>query len=162
MINPRRVVAAYDPGVTTGFCVMQAEWPPLEQSLLVTRNIKTLEELVRSFTVLLETNKLEGCELVAIVVETFKLFPHMAKEQIGSDFPSSQIIGAIKLLAHLHQVTPLLVWQPPSIQTNWPNNQIKKYHLSSPNWTTHEYSATKHCLQWVRVDYNRTHINKKP
>ena len=49
-----------------------------------------------------------------IVVESFRLYPHKAKSQIGNDFPSSQVIGIIELSAHIHHISYNVLFQPAS------------------------------------------------
>jgi len=50
----------------------------------------------------------------AIVVESFRLYPHKARSQIGNDFPSSQVIGIIELALYQNNIIDRIVRQPAS------------------------------------------------
>lgn len=86
-------VHAFDPGATTGFVILKTE-PKLE--LVVARSFTEFGDYYYWSIDLLQRYKPD-----AIVVEDFHLYPHMARHQIGSSFPSAQYIGIIKYIVHL-------------------------------------------------------------
>lgn len=88
---------------------------------------------------------------LAIVIESFKLFPHMAKAQIGSDFPSCQVIGQLKLLAYQTGLQTCLHFQNPDLQTMWPTAKLKKLGFMFSGMTAHETSALKHAVHYCRL-----------
>ena len=76
-----------------------------------------------------------------IVMESFRLYPHMARTMIGNDFPSSQVIGVVKYLAGLQNI-------PVHLQ---PANVIK-YVPSNPRISgEHMQDAYKHLMRFRRL-----------
>lgn len=49
-----------------------------------------------------------------VVIESFILYPHLAREQIGSDMPTSQLIGVLRYIANTNGCMVRL--QPASIK----------------------------------------------
>lgn len=54
------------------------------------------------------SSRLKGSEV--LVVERFQLYPHLAQTQAGSDMKTSQLIGALRLLA-CQQGVPVVIQQ---------------------------------------------------
>lgn len=80
-----------------------------------------------------------------VVYESFQLFGHKAKEQIGSDFPACEVIGVIKYL--LEKTHKDYVVQRPADQQFFDDAKLKKLSLYSKS--RHVNSATKHLLYYL-------------
>lgn len=150
-------ILAFDPGETTGFVVMLDDWPPNNNSVVTTSNLRGEKEICAAYFTALDL----AAHPPVVVVESFKLFPHMAKQQIGSSFPSCEVIGMLRILAFLANLD--ICFQPPSVQKNWPSESLKKYGFNTSNLSLHQLSALKHALQWAKVNYekSRSSFSKK-
>jgi len=83
-----------------------------------------------------------------VVVESFRLFPHMAKTLIGSTFPTVEVIGVVKYLAKLRDI-PLVLQEPSEarqIRRFPPRECLPIKRKLSP----HEKSALRHALLYLR------------
>lgn len=104
-------IIAFDPGKTTGFCLVDFHDNGVG-------NVAKIREIAwdNRFSILplLGSLSLDGpLPIDAIVVESFHLYNHEFKHQVGSEFPSVRIIGIIEaacwqynLLDRLHLVQP--------------------------------------------------------
>lgn len=79
-------ILSFDPGATTGIAFYQLDTIQLYLE-------KTLLGIWRL---------LQRLEPDTIVFENFALYAHKAKAQVGNEFPSSQVIGIVKLYQELN------------------------------------------------------------
>lgn len=84
-------IVSIDPGKTTGVCAIRYKGKNSFEVLL------SCEVSWESRYTLYDI--LSRYQPVYIVLESFRLYPHKAQEQIGSDFPSSRIIGMVEAYA---------------------------------------------------------------
>lgn len=88
-----------------------------------------------------------------IVCESFQLFGSKAKQQIGSEFETVQVIGMMKFIAKLHGVS--IEMQPPSIKPI-----AVKFSGRRPVGThdkSHHVDAYNHVIYWLR-EHDRFNI----
>jgi len=84
-----------------------------------------------------------------VVVESFRLFPHMAKTLIGSTFPTVEVIGTLKYMTEHHMGCPLVLQEPSEakqIRRLPPKERLPIGHKLSP----HEKSALQHAILYLK------------
>lgn len=100
------IIIAFDPGETTGVAVGQhtggRDFDLIESWEIPWERRTTVHDALEEF----RPN--------FIVVESFRLYAHKARQQIGSHFPSVRVIGMIELSAHLWGLGELF-FQTPSL-----------------------------------------------
>ena len=102
-------ILAFDPGRVTGFCRMTVDDKGLDFLIMNSFEIDWDERLATIYHIFTKAQEDDY-----IVVEAFRLFPHKAMQQVGSDFPSSQVIGIIEAMCYINQVQPKqVVYQVP-------------------------------------------------
>lgn len=143
------VICAWDPGGTTGFCagILDPQQPSgfriLESAIVPWPNrfsrIRGLIDLYRPHTT---------------IVEPFVLYKHKAKDQIGSKFPSSQVIGIIEAYLYMtgcampiYQGAFLIAGKPP-VQV-LPEHEGQLWLEGSVDLREHARDAYKHLRYWV-------------
>lgn len=93
-------ILGIDPGEHTGVVLMDTDQPnALKATLVVTWH--GLDDIIHTH------------HPDIIVMESFRLYPHMAQTMIANDFPSSQVIGVVKYLAE--KVNIPVAMQPASM-----------------------------------------------
>lgn len=80
-----------------------------------------------------------------VIYESFGLFEHKAKDQIGSEFEACQVIGVIKYF--LKKTGKDYVVQKPSDQIFFDDKKLAKLNMRSKS--NHINSATKHLLMYL-------------
>jgi hypothetical protein len=108
-------IVAIDPGLTTGYVDLQLSFS--DASIRIVRAEEVRWE--RRF----ELEKLLfGAEEMppddwphVVVVESFRLYAHKAKDQINNDFPSVRVIGTLEAFLNHRQIMNRLVLQPASV-----------------------------------------------
>lgn len=145
-------ILAFDPGLTTGYVdVVWENTQTTDFRVLEARDIEwAITPLIvhRCITTLLPD---------IVLYERFTLFPHLAQQQIGSDFPSSQVIGMIILSCQLCALTPIgykpiLISQPASIQAR---ASIRGSHQKALTGLHHAKSAYLHVLYYITTEYTK-------
>jgi len=86
---------AFDPGQTTGYCVMQINVPNRTFEVVRCDEIEWDVRLENTMDVMAAARPQD-----LIVIESFRLFPHKANAQVGSIFPSVRMIGIIETMAY--------------------------------------------------------------
>jgi hypothetical protein len=89
-------VFAFDPGKTTGYAVTEVNEKGDDFKLTRCDEIEWEPRLDNLADVLTDVGPDDR-----VVIETFRLFPHKAMAQIGSQFPSSQVIGNIEMALYI-------------------------------------------------------------
>lgn len=95
-------------------------------------------------------------EYDVVIYETWRLFAGEAKKMVGSDMPTSQLVGMIRLLAWLHN--PTLVAQSPNIKKTADKSAqgvFKELIESEPGThdDAHDIDAIRHLWYWYRKNY---------
>lgn len=100
---------AWDPGVTTGICVFELD--PTDPE-----GFRVLQSAVMAWKVRFEVvpHLLREIQPGHLIVEKFILYKHKARDQIGSDFPSAQLMGTIEMAARFVLLTPPQISRPPA------------------------------------------------
>lgn len=114
-------IVGIDPGHTTGFCMVD-EKPKagIDDFQVVSVAQIPWEKRVSFFIALFNgtfaNNKGESQLPEIVVIESFRLRPGRAMEQVGSEFPSVRVIGIVEALTALClPERPLLVFQEPGV-----------------------------------------------
>jgi hypothetical protein len=131
-------VVAFDPGETTGFARLRIdailqEWGQLD--------FDDMTDYCNNFDP-------DGIE--AIVVEKFQLFRKKAKQQIGSEFVTSQVIGLLRGVARKHKIP--IVMQGPDIKII-----AEKYSgvkPTGPHSQSHKIDAYNHGYYYLVRQYH--------
>lgn len=107
------IIAAWDPGVTTGYAIFRTSDTAPERYVLLELGDCQPDELVARWQ---DIEKVHGHIDVA-VVEDFRLFMKRARAQRNSNMPASKIIGKLEAMVDLSHGTTELVMQPASVKT---------------------------------------------
>jgi len=91
-----------DPGESTGLGTFKS-WPR-RQAPEVVGTTRTCRHEDRRWLLVLDDLFAQG-KYDSVVIESFHLFAHKAQAQIGSEFITIEIIGAIKYIALRHHLT---------------------------------------------------------
>jgi len=94
MYNFQSLLIGFDPGKTTGYCVIRKEDFALSRFPYPIL-FGVLTELYEIRDLLISIGHKS---IYSIVVEQFRLYPNKAKTLSYSDFPASEVIGVIKFL----------------------------------------------------------------
>lgn len=135
-----KLIIAFDPGHTTGVCLGRltgARTFDVVDSLVIDWQDRhqTLADLFDTYQEL----------LVAVVVESFRLFQHAAQSQINNEFPSVRFIGALEHALFNVKLSHLLVFQQPSQRTN----VTIKEHITSLVRSPHARDAYLHLKYYI-------------
>lgn len=87
--------------------------------------------------------------ITVVIIESFQLFSHKAKQQSGSKMKASQVIGMLKLYAK--QIGAEVVEQPPTIKAF--AEKQSKLRPTGAHSESHRIDAFNHCIYYF--------INKK-
>ena len=141
-------IFAYDPGQTTGYCqtVVQDDGFSFE--------VKECREIAWDEALPIIGNLFTWVRKESIVVvESFHLFPHKAKSQIGSGFPSVRIIGVIETYAYMMGIPPKdIKYQAPS---DISRVEVLPEHVKMVAGSPHKIDAYKHArLYFLKHFYN--------
>lgn len=110
-------VAAFDPGQTTGAILVDVHKRDISVILGAWEiewvdRLSIVPLLASMFTSSYGSSKPQSLD--AIVVESFSLYAHKARQQIGSDFPSVRVMGIIEVAADLQSALGRIRFLPPS------------------------------------------------
>lgn len=137
------IVATFDPGLTTGYCVVQVAHDLPAGFVVLESGVVKWSTRVLGVRALLRKYRPN-----LTVVEEFKLYKHKAQDQIGSDFPSVRVIGIIEtymvefeLGAPAFQGAALIAGAPPV--------RILEEHVSLLHNSEHARDAYKHARYFV-------------
>jgi len=81
----------------------------------------------------------------AVVIESFHLYAHKAKAQIGNTFPSVQVIGIIEAFCYTHGIREKIVFQSASEIARTLIRPEHEHLLTSE----HMRDAYKHARLWL-------------
>jgi hypothetical protein len=143
---------AIDPGGTTGLCLIQLDrgWDQFE--LIESVEFPWLERFH-----MYDYIRRVGADIH--VIEEFRLYRHEAMNQVGSDFPSCQVIGAVEYLLEEKGKRKNLFYQPAYVTKSV---AIEKRHEAMVGKDSeHRKDAYKHARYWVLLATNKNdHPNK--
>lgn len=126
----KRVIVAFDPGVTTGFAMAALEYKdelyidgerpvvtqwPTGIKIIKTGEWRWLERFDHLAGLAMTTSQFD---VEAVIIEQFTLFPHAAQSKVGSGFPEIRMIGSIELAIQAADLYHTLVWQQPSLKSS--------------------------------------------
>lgn len=130
-------VYAFDPGTTTGFASIDVAEDGKSFVLVRCEEIPwtdRLSDLRNLFS--------DVPAHIHIVVESFRLFPHKARAQIGSQFPSVRMIGAIEATVHMYglKVDNIVFQEPGDIA----RVKVLEEHVTVVAGSPHKIDAYRH------------------
>lgn len=135
------IIAAFDPGETTG--VVVAEWQSgRDFHLLLTGVIPWNERFFQTKYILRQYRP------DFIVVESFRLYRHKAESQIGKDFPSAQMIGIICAYAYDTVGLEGIRLQPASVRSSV---KVLDDHKRMVGASPHIQDAYRHLRYYIIV-----------
>ena len=137
----KEVVLAIDPGVTTGWALLnKGDLKSWDQINPLGRNKPALEpvvQLIHNYAPLMPV----------VVIEKFLLYAHRRKQQTGSTFPAVEVIGATRLTTQ--QLQLVLVEQSASQAKGLVTDQkLRAMEMWLPG-LPHVRDAVRHALYYV-------------
>lgn len=147
------IVIAIDPGRTTGVCVASVAPASRDYALLEAVAVewdqrhKVLYNLLLKYSV-----DVEDEAIGAIVIESFMLYPDKAAAQSYSDFPSVDVIGAVRAFAYLLGLERLIVMQGAAQRKS---ARIQAEHYDMVRATKHTRDAYQHLRYYVIMQYSK-------
>lgn len=143
------IIIAIDPGKSTGVAIGQLRGVDYEYALIVAEVVPWDMIIVYLSNVLDHYDR----HIAAVVCESFALYndTRTMNAQIGSDFPSSQIIGMLKMLLYVKGKLDLLHMQTPSSR-----KQIKTIppeHKAMVSSSPHTFDAYQHLRYFILCNY---------
>jgi len=144
-----KILHAYDPGETTGFVEVLWNTRTTKMELTSVRHIAFAAAALD-----IHRLTMENCPDI-IVYERFALYDHKKDSQVGSEFPSSQVIGMIKMAVELVSEKDVswnieLVKQPAVVMAR---AGIRDEHANQLKGHVHAISAYKHALYYITAQY---------
>jgi hypothetical protein len=140
-------VLAFDPGQTTGFCMLKnCEGQHRVYSLLEAGQIVWERRLfdVNALLTGIYSRTLPRPDV--LVIESFILRPGRAMEQVGSTFPSVQVIGIIEGIRFTRELKIPMVMQTPSCISRV---QILEEHQDRLKGMVHAQDAYRHARYYL-------------
>jgi hypothetical protein len=143
-----KYIVGIDPGETTGY---------ISTRLHNNGNLEVVEakefvwskrfELMPQLGSMIEALRADDPSALEIVMESFFLYPHKARHQIGNYFPSVRVIGVVEAVLWQHNVLSQLTMQPAANMS-----RVKILHPlpASP----HIRAAYKHVRYFVTIKYH--------
>ncbi len=104
------IVVGFDPGLSTGMCVARF-FPQLPLRFEILRSDVLMWDTIEAATK--HTLEPKAHQPRIAIVERFTLYRHKAQDQIGSSFPSAEVIGIIRTWCFLFGLE--MVRQPASV-----------------------------------------------
>ncbi len=144
-------IVSFDPGETTG--VVVGNWvADREFGIVHAEEIFWTERFVRPEIIL------SSWMPEYIVIESFRLYPHAARTQIGKDFPSAQVIGTIETYANMLGLLDRVHKQPASVRSSV---QIEPKHKVMLESSVHVADAYKHLRYFIIVNLPKLERSQK-
>lgn len=141
----QQTIMAWDPGGTTGLCIgVRDSSAPGGFTVLESHAIRWERRFVAIRACI------EQHQPTHTVIESFTLYKHKAKDQIGSDFPSSQVIGIIGAYLYMCGLEAP-VFQPASLIHGRPEVQLLPQHEPLLGSTAHQRDAYRHLRVWCEL-----------
>lgn len=125
-------IIAFDPGDTTGVAIFSTQGELKQMTQL---DLQSLIDFLGGYE----------APVALVIVEDFRLFKKKAMQQVGSQMPAPQVIGAIKTFASMKGVE--VVIQPSNIKPlalKWSGIAMPGNHSQS-----HQWDAYLHGYYWL-------------
>lgn len=135
----RRLIAAFDPGETTGFCLMLTPMEILQQ-----KQLKTFKDVTDVLDHALRMSSPHGSGVpLDVVYERFQVAPSVAKRLSWDELPAPQVIGVIRAWCEQVGIEPAVY--SPSQKRFFSNDKLRSLGVY---WAGHEHAcdATRHAL----------------
>jgi hypothetical protein len=143
-VEPPHIICGIDPGETTGFVLMCLTSTKGDYDV-----IKAFEiPWGRRFEL---RNLLHKYLPDVLVIESFRLYEHKAKDQIGSDFPSVRVIGITEAYMYELDCLKAITYQPAHVTARV---QVLARHVGVIGSSEHVKDAYKH-LRYYLVTKHR-------
>jgi hypothetical protein len=137
------MIVGFDPGVTTGVCVVQYLGGLDAFALTSVAEIPWSARFSAVQAVLAHADH--------IVVESFRLYASRAQDQINNSFPSAQVIGIIDTWAWMYNKYEKIVEQPAS---DIGRTVVLPQHLAAiGTGSEHKKDAYKHVRRFISRYY---------
>lgn len=116
-----------DPGLHVGLCLLSEELKDLHHDVLDHKELTFHEMVTAVLKLFYESEMKYGEGQVKVIIESFKLFPAIAREVALHDenLLTTQIIGALKYMLPESAV----VWQHPAMKNGCPDEYLRKLGL---------------------------------
>ena len=141
-------IIALDPGETTGAIIVHIEGKNPESGRWeftpTWAGEITWDNRIEGLRALFE--RTVDLNVLALVVEDFRLYRHAARSQINSDFKPVQVIGAIQVLADEYGLLDLYVTQPASSRSKV---KVLPHHRPIVKGSAHMQDAYRHARYWI-------------
>lgn len=147
------MIIAFDPGYTTGVAIL-TDMQRLPPPTLIRFNVHSAFDFDWNdrFDVIRALLTANAINIDAVVYERYKLFPHAdaIANQIGSEMPSSRVIGAIEMKCADLGLTDKLV-----VQDVWQRDQarILPAHAERVSKNRHINDAYRHAHYYARMHH---------
>jgi len=151
-------LVALDPGLTTGWSLWRASPDDDGGKPALVASGQTLT-----------WHGLDGIidgDIGVVVAEAFRLFPHRSKEQIGSDFPSAQVIGVVGYLCEKRGIE--LVLKPAGDKEFFTDRKLIAAgympYRGKAHANRHALDSIRHALHYlhftlgIKISYEETRI----
>lgn len=150
------IVIAIDPGYATGVCVADVAPMSKEYNLLEALTIEWEDRHEALYNLLLKysipENNTAQAALGALVIESFVLYPNKAAAQSYSDFPSVDVIGAVRAFAYLLGLSSKIVMQGAAVRKS---ARIQAEHYEQVRATKHTRDAYQHLRYYVIMQHSK-------
>lgn len=134
-----QTIVSLDPGETTGVAVWEGSLERIELFQLETKDIGQSYEMLEEILLHFKPDHLR--------VEEYRIYNWMADSHSWSVLHTPQLIGAIKVLAHKHQV-PLTLKLAQHAKARWNDNVLKTCCLYSAG-LHHARDASRHLFYYM-------------
>lgn len=131
-------IIAFDPGETTGICVIKS-------GITCTFSLD-FNAFLNKTSNFYFNDCIDKNEITKIICESWRLYPNMAKTMIHSEFLPVQIIGMIKVISY-NGATPIKFQTASAAKKMMTNDKIKQYGFGLPK-IEHEKDALRHALYY--------------
>lgn len=157
---PGKIVSGWDPGGTTGYFIGEldsgapAGFQVLESGIIQWHyrfsRIRLLLDRYRPST---------------SIVESFRLYRDKAQDQIGSTFPSAQVIGIIEAYCFMVGIA-MPIYQPAATIAGKPPVLVLPIHtnllyMGTKDMMEHSNDAYKHVRYWVEQHRQQTRVQPR-
>lgn len=148
------VIMAWDPGGTTGYTI--GLWKPLtfEPYEVLWNGVVTWHNRLSRIRELIEEH-----QPTVTIVESFHLYKDKAEDQIGSDFPSCQVIGIIEAYLYMTGLN-LPIYQPAAL-LHKPPVQIPLEYQPLIGSSEHEKDSFRHMRYWIERQRHQAPVRKR-
>lgn len=151
------IVAAFDPGGTTG--VVVAEVHPDENVLHLRHAIDLgVDNFLKAYFGEAPVGGLNDFWYNYVVVEDWRLYPNMGQRLMGQHMPAAEMLGVVRVIAHSNSC-PMTRQLASQAKGQWPNKRLKK-HPEFAEVKGHAKDALRHLLTFCENSLEMQIVNK--